>query len=89
MRIIGVVNTKFTAQDGTIIEGKTVHTAEPISPERGIGEAGDRFFMSKAKLADLDFDPVPGQTVDVLYNRYGKVATMKLVTDDTDVIDIG
>ena len=31
----------------------------------------------------------PGQTVDILYNKYGKVAVMKLVTDDTDVIDIG
>lgn len=88
-KIIGVVNTKFTAQDGTVIEGKTVHATEPISPERGIGEAGDHFFMSTTKLATLDFTPSPGQTVDILYNKYGKVAVMKLVTDDTDVIDIG
>lgn len=88
MRIIGIVNTKFTAQDGTVIEGKTVHTAEPISPERGIGEAGDHFFMSTTKLATLGFDPAPGQTVQVFYNRFGKVAVMKLVDDDIE-IDIG
>lgn len=88
-KIIGLVNMKFKAKDtDTMIEGKTIHTTEPISPERGIGEAGDHFFMSAAKLSALDFDPAPGQTVDVLYNRYGKVATMKLVDDDI-VIDVG
>lgn len=87
-RIIGIINMKFTAQDGTVIEGKSIHTTEPISPERGIGEAGDRFFLTSAKLVALDFDPVPGQTVDILYNKYGRVATMKLVDDDI-VIDVG
>lgn len=87
MRIIGVVNTKFTAQDGTVIEGKTVHTAEPISPERGIGEAGDHFFMSTTKLAALDFIPAVGQEVEVLYNRYGRVASLKLVQDEIIEID--
>lgn len=88
-RIIGIINTKFKTKDtGTTIEGKTIHTTEPISPERGKGEETDHFFLSAAKLAALDFDPAPGQTVDVLYNRYGKVATMKLVDDDI-VIDVG
>lgn len=88
-RIIGIENTSFNGSDGTQIVGKTFYASEPIDPKRGQGERADRFFMSRAKLAALDFDPAPGQTVQVLYNRFGKVAVMKLVTDDTDVIDIG
>lgn len=87
VRVIGVVYTNFTARDGTTIEGQTLHTTEPISAERGIGESGDRFFLSKAKLSTLDFTPAPGQTVEVFYNRYGKVASLKLVSDDSIVID--
>lgn len=86
-RIIGVIHTNFTTQDGTLIEGDTVHITEPISAERGIGESGDRFFLSKAKLSSLDFTPAPGQTVEIFYNRYGKVASLKLVSDDSIVID--
>lgn len=85
--IIGVIKTSFTARDGTLIEGDTVHITEPISAERGIGETGDHFFLSKAKLATLDFVPAPGQTVEVFYNRYGKVSTLKLVSDDSIVIE--
>lgn len=87
-RIIGVIHTNFIARDGTTIEGQTLHTTEPISAERGIGETGDRFFLSKAKLSTLDFTPAPGQTVEVFYNRYGKVSTIKLVdNEDSIVID--
>lgn len=86
-RIIGVIHTNFTAQDGTLIEGDTVHITEPISAERGIGESGDRFFLSRAKLSSLDFVPAPGQTVEVFYNKFGKVASLKLVSDDSIVID--
>ena len=87
VRVIGVVYTNFTARDGTTIEGQTLHTTEPISAERGIGESGDRFFLSKAKLSTLDFTPAPGQRIVVFYNRYGKVASLKLVSDDSIVID--
>ena len=87
VRVIGVVYTNFTARDGTTIEGQTLHTTEPISAERGIGESGDRFFLSKAKLSTLDFVPAPGQSVEVFYNRFGKVASLKLVSDDSIVID--
>lgn len=87
-KIIGLVNMKFKAKDtDTMIEGKTIHTTEPISPERGIGEAGDHFFMSAAKLSALDFIPAVGQEVEVLYNRYGRVASLKLVQDEIIEID--
>lgn len=88
-KIIGVADTQFTPKDSDKpITGKTLYATEAMDPKRGQGETADRFFLSSAKLAALDFDPAPGQTVDILYNKYGRVATMKLVDDDTE-IDIG
>ena len=37
--------------------------------------------MSAAKLAALDFVPAVNQTVEIYYNRFGKVATLRLVDD--------
>lgn len=85
-KIIGLVNMKFKAKDtDTMIEGKTIHTTEPISPERGIGEAGDHFFMSAAKLSALDFIPAVGQEVEEARKKkvpYGvkKNCTLGMVT---------
>ena len=57
-----------------------------MDPKRGQGETTDHFFLTTAKLATLDFVPAPGQMVEVFYNRYGKVATLKLVGDDNIII---
>lgn len=83
-KIIGITNTSFEAKDGATIEGKTVHIVEPIDPKRGTGEAGDHFFLSKAKLATLDFKPSVGQEITILYNKYGKVC--KLILADEEMI---
>jgi hypothetical protein len=48
----------------------------------------DHFFLSKNKLRDLSFTPAVGQEVDVLFNRYGKVQTLRLLSD-TEAIDFG
>lgn len=81
----GLEPKSFKGDDGNQIEGATIHISETIDPSRGVGERVDHFFLSKAKLAALDFEPAPGQTVEIFYNRFGKVATMKLV-DDTSAI---
>lgn len=81
VRIIGRETTDFIAKDGQRISGTTFHTAETISSQRGEGEKGDRFFLSAAKLAALDFVPTVNQVVELYYNKYGKVATLRLVDD--------
>ncbi len=85
-KIIGTANSSFKGNDGTQITGTTVYTTEPIDPKRGQGESADHFFLSAAKLAALDFTPAVGQDVTVFYNRYGKVATIKL---NDEVLDLG
>lgn len=86
MKIIGIENLSFKGSDGTQIDGVTIYGTEPIDPKRGDGERAERFFMSKAKLAALDFTPAPGQTAEVFYNRFGKVATLRLSVSDDDLI---
>lgn len=83
-RIVGVVNTSFETKDKTRIEGTTIHTLEAIDPKRGNGEAADHFFISRAKLAELDFTPAVGQEITELYNKYGKIS--KLILVDEEVI---
>ena len=88
MKIIGVVETSFKPKDGDTIKGMTIYATEAIDPKRGRGESAERFFLSEAKLSTLDFTPAVGQEVEVLYNRFGKVATMKLKSGSDD-IDFG
>lgn len=86
MKIIGVKNTSFTGSDGTQVEGMTFYATEAIDAKRGHGERAERFFLSKAKLAALDFTPAVGQETEVLYNRYGKIAALKLVDPDDGIV---
>lgn len=81
MKIVGISKTEFQAKDGNKISGSTIYTTEPMDPKRGRGEVTDHFFLSTAKLDALDFKPDVGQSVEIFYNRYGRVATIKLDDD--------
>ena len=78
--IIGITHSSFLPKDSTIpIEGSTIHVTEPIDPKRGTGKSAEHFFLTKAKLADLSFTPDVGMEVEVLFNRYGRVSSLKLL----------
>ena len=79
MKIIGIVNVSFSTKDGNTITGKTFHVTSPVPAGQGSGEVTDHFFLSAAKLETLDFTPELSQQIQVLYNRYGKVASLVLV----------
>lgn len=84
--IVGVVSTSFKTKDNDrTIEGKMIYVTTPIDPKRnGQGVATDRFFLSEDRIKTLDFVPAPGQIVEVLYNRFGKIATLKFVDTELD-----
>ena len=84
MEVIGIRPASFTASDGTKIEGKTVFVTEPMTTPNAEGKSTDRFFLSKKKLDELGFALAVGMEVDVLYNRSGKVATLRQL----DYLDI-
>lgn len=86
MTIIGLKPEQFQAKDGTEIRGKTIYVNIPIKGS-GEGYAGERLFLSEAKLSKLDFLPAIGQKILPLYNKYGKVQTLSL--QENEVIDYG
>jgi len=72
MRVIGKRRVQFTTKDGTEIDGYSLYLGENIPPDQGEGEAVERAFFSKAKLAAFGYTPKVDDEVEVLYNRYGK-----------------
>ncbi len=87
-KIIGFERKSFTTKEGDTIEGTSLYIAEKIPPQRGEGCMGDRIFLSKNKLADLPFVPAVGMEVEVLYNKYGKVSTIRLIADADSDLDL-
>lgn len=75
MKVEGIRNVSFTADDGKLIEGKTVFCSYPIT-KNGSGLAFEKIFLSNNKLARLDFDLVIGSEIGVNYNRFGKIDTI-------------
>lgn len=83
IKLVGVENTSFTGKDGTPVTGMSLYGLEGIDPKKGQGERTFKCFLSIAKFSALAFKPVPGQTLEVVYNRYGKVDNLTLVDDGT------
>lgn len=88
-KIMGLEQKSFTTKEGDTIEGTSIFIADKIPPQRGEGCMGDRVFLSKNKLNDLSFVPAVGMEVEVLYSKYGKVSTIRLIADaGSDDIDL-
>lgn len=81
-KVIGIENVHFTGRDGNEVDGKRIHFTDPIDAGRGIGDAGDKIFLSAAKLAALGFTPAVGMDVDILYDKGGRVKAVAVVDDD-------
>lgn len=80
-KICGIENVAFVGKDGSEVRGKRIHFTEAIAADRGVGEAGDRIFLSAAKLVTMDFTPVVGQDIDILYDKNGRDKGVTVVDD--------
>lgn len=88
-QIVGIIKTSFKPRDSeTPIEGITVHTTDPIPPGKGKGVSTERFFLSDRKMETLPFTPEVGQQVEILYTKWGKVGTLRLLNAPSAVTDI-
>ena len=88
-KVIGTAPLSFKGKDGSLVEGTTIYTSSPLDPAKGgSGCSAEKFFLSKTRLASLDFVPKVGDEVEILFNRFGKVATVRKVSDPLEVVDI-
>ena len=85
MKVIGIEDVNFTSADGTKeVKGIRIHVAQPL--QHGVGESGDKFFLSEAKLSKMGFKLAVGQVITPLYNRWGKVETLVLENEGGDAV---
>ncbi len=78
MKIIGIRPAGFTAKDsGEYITGQNIFVTEPLS--KGTGCSSERLFISDARLNQCGYIPSVGDEVEIGYNRYGKVASIRKV----------
>lgn len=85
-KVVGISKTAFKPKDSdTLIEGVTVHVTDAIPPDRGEGVSTDHFFLSASKVKQLPFTLAVGQEIEVLYSKWGKVATLRLL-DDVELV---
>ena len=88
-KIIGFEHKSFTTKEGDTIEGTSLYITDKIPPQRGEGCMGDRICLSNNKQNDLPFLPAVGMEVEVLYNKFGKVSTIRLIADaGSDDLDL-
>lgn len=70
MEIVGIRPSSFKGDGGEQISGKNISLMYPL--EKGEGYGSERVFLTDAKLNQQDYQPVVGDAVTVVYNRYGR-----------------
>ena len=70
--IIGIRPSSFKGNNGEEISGMNLYYTYPL--EKGTGLGAERVFMTNAKLASFGYQPIPGDNVELEYNRFGRVA---------------
>ena len=75
--VIGYRNVNFT-KDGKDIKGIKLHTTIEGDTANGItGKGCEELFLSAEKFPD--FKPQLSQKIDIRYNKFGKVESVKAV----------
>lgn len=84
--IIGMQPTSFTLKDSQkLMTGTTIFVTEPLNTRRGgVGEKGDKFFLSTEKASKLAFVPAVGMEINISYSKWGSISTIYLVEKPID-----
>ena len=81
-KIVGVERSCFRPKGGDDeIKGYNLYLAAPISPDRGSGSRVERLYLSDNKAAawGLNVPNLVDHTVQALYNRWGKLASLVMI----------
>lgn len=76
MQIIGYQNMEFKGDKGEEVKGMQVFLGEDITKD-GDGMRVTKIWLTPKKLEELSVQIALGVEVDVVYNRYGKVADLR------------
>lgn len=81
-KIVGIKKVDFTDNQGKAVKGYKFHILE--EEEGVIGKAAISFFMTSEKAEPIvcnfpSLDKLLGKEVNVVYNRFGKVASVTMV----------
>lgn len=76
MKIIGMKKSNFTTKEGTLIEGFNVYLTYELTGEGANGLGCEHAYITQAKIDKCGFKPEVGDSVELSYNRFGKVAAI-------------
>lgn len=83
--IVGLQPTSFPSRDDpkVLIEGVTIYVTTPLDSKKSgtKGLKADKLFLTNAKISDLSFLVDTDQLVEIYYNKYGKVQSLRLVEE--------
>lgn len=86
MEVRGIKSIKFVSKEGNDISGNSLYLSYPLDPANGgQGEGFEKVFLSSAKMAALPFKPSIGDEVELFYNRFGKVETIRAIDVALDI----
>ena len=77
MKVIGLKEVEFIGKDGNTVRGTQVYFQELIK-SGGRGFTCDKFFLSEKKKQELPEPIELGDEIELLFNRYGKVASITI-----------
>lgn len=76
MKVIGFQEKSFKGDDGNIVEGMNIFCSYESDRISGVG--AERIYCSMNKLNKSGYYPSLGDDIEVQYNRYGKIAGIRL-----------
>lgn len=74
-RVIGFRKVNFTdPETKKKVEGFSLYLVRPGEGDNFAGDEAQKIFISSEYV---DYDPVLGDTIQLIYNRYGKVSSVQ------------
>lgn len=73
--IIGYRDMDFKSRDGNLISGRKYYYTYDV--DGVVGVSCDSFFVTREVMQNLAYVPDVNDTVEVYFNRYGKVSQIR------------
>lgn len=80
--VVGRAKVNFTSADGNKIQGESFYITSPMSPDSGVGCEAYKLFVRSERLASLGYIPSVGDTVNINFDRRGRLTSFVKVDDD-------